>query len=166
LTQGEALDHGGLDQVAVHEEEGGQILINSAVLLEVEGSLFTVVQDLVAENILRLTEVLAVELVQQHPLDVGKLLQPRENGEVVDINGDEGRMTAIPMNVDAWVNWGWLEAVVVQMGVEFSIPLKWGLFDAVQTFLKSTDVVWVLFQVEPFWLLNEDLLHDGGLEEG
>ncbi len=70
LRQGEALDHGGSDWVAVREEEGGQILIDSAMLLKIEGSLFVVVQDLVAENGPRFAEVLALKLVSQHPLDV------------------------------------------------------------------------------------------------
>jgi hypothetical protein len=64
------LNHGSSNWVAVGEEEGGQVLINLAVLSEVKGSLFAVMQDFVAENRVCFTKVLASKLVQQHPLDV------------------------------------------------------------------------------------------------
>jgi hypothetical protein len=63
LRQGETLNHGSLNQVAVGEEECGQVLIDSATLLEVKGSPFVVVQDFIAKNGVHFAKVLASKLV-------------------------------------------------------------------------------------------------------
>ncbi len=51
------------------------------------------------------------------------------------------------------------------MGVKLLIPLEGRLLDAVQALVKTTDVVWMLLQLETLRLFNEDLLGDWGLEE-
>lgn len=51
-------------------------------------------------------------------------------------------MVVVPLfNIDAWVEGGGLEAVVVEVSTECVVPLVWCLLETVQTFQQSACMV-------------------------
>lgn len=75
-------------------------------------------------------------------------------------------MVVIPLyDVDAWVDGGGLEVIVMEVSAEHVVPLVWCLLATVQTFQQSACIVRLVGVNKAFGLVHVDFFGQLGIEE-